>query len=137
MLDRDRRERDESIGTCGTERGEPAVLRVHDASGQIAIGAVPPRIDAQYLDVDALLVHALETLVAHHQRPRRRCRGRPLERRAAHDVHHVRNEDVGVHVHRLHASAPDADLTTAGGGLKGRQAGTGLHHHRRAGQMRR
>ena len=32
-------------------------LQVEDAAGEIAVGAVPERVDAERLDVDAVLVH--------------------------------------------------------------------------------
>src|SRR5262249_18286573 len=65
---------------------------------------IPVRVDAESLDVDALLIHGPDALrgVGHEQ-------GVGLER-SAHQRHGARHRAVRVHVHGLDALAGDDDL---------------------------
>src|SRR5438270_5465035 len=47
----------------GAEFGQFLVLNLDDLSGEVAIAAVPERIDRQYLHVDRHRVHRLQTLL--------------------------------------------------------------------------
>ena len=56
-LKRDRSERDDAVGVRGAVLHEPLVVDPHDLDSRVAVGLVPIGIDADRLDVDALLVH--------------------------------------------------------------------------------
>ena len=99
MLQGDRRHRDEAIGVCRHPLRESLVLRPHDPAREVAIGRVPPvAVDAQRLDVDALLIHDLQTLRAEDVRPGTAAHA--CQRRALDDVLHG---DDAVRVHVDHA----------------------------------
>ena len=92
-------------GCAATELGELLVLQLDQLFGDVAVGVIPERIDADRLHVDALLVHGLEALGADHEigRP-------PLAVQHRHDLgeHAVR-----VDVDGLDAAAADHDLAAA------------------------
>ena len=60
VLQGHRRERDEALRVGRARRRELLVLEGDDLSREIAVGLVPARVDAERLDVDALLVHRLQ-----------------------------------------------------------------------------
>ena len=53
----------EAVGLRGAELGELLVLDLHDLAGEIAVAAVPERIDRQHFHVDGLRIHRGEPLV--------------------------------------------------------------------------
>ena len=109
MLERDRREPDKPIGMGGTPRSHRFVLNFDEAIGQLAIGAVPIRVDADRLDVDALLVHHAYAVGAEHERrPAVLPAGRDV--RALEHVVHFRKETVRVNVHDFDA-LPAIDIS--------------------------
>ena len=57
------RESDEAIRMRRAQLGELLVLRFDEFFGEVAVGLVPERIDADRLDVDALRVHLLDARV--------------------------------------------------------------------------
>src|SRR5207245_4242968 len=57
VLQRHRGEGDEAIRVRRAGLGELLVLERDEPAGDVTIGLVPVRIDAERLDVDALLVH--------------------------------------------------------------------------------
>ena len=58
MLQRNGRQRDESIRMRGHPLRQPLVLGADDGPRQVTVGGIPPvPVDRQRLDVDALLVH--------------------------------------------------------------------------------
>src|SRR5262245_41404047 len=61
-LQRRRREADETIGMTGTEVDERLVLHLDQLFSRVALGAVPERVDAQRLDIDARPVHVHEAV---------------------------------------------------------------------------
>ena len=76
------------------------ILKVDQPSGQIAIGRVPEGIDADGLDVDAFLVHDLQTPSSITGLLSRGATA-SFERRALEKIGHFGNIDVAVHVHGL------------------------------------
>ena len=62
MLQRHRREADESIRVGGAERRQLLVLALDQLRGELAVDRVPERVDAEDLDVDALRVHGAKPL---------------------------------------------------------------------------
>jgi len=62
VLQRHRREGDEALRVRRAGLGELLVLDLDDLSRDVAVRRVPIRIDAERLDVDALLVHRAEPL---------------------------------------------------------------------------
>ena len=63
MLQRDGRQRDKAIGVCRHPFRQSLVLSANDALCEVVVGRVPPvAVDAQRLNVDALLIHDLQPL---------------------------------------------------------------------------
>ena len=130
---------DEAVGVRATPLREPLVLRLDDPIREVAVGdAVPPEaVDAQRLDVDALLVDELEAVLAQH--PGAATAGLFLERRALDDRGHLGHRAVGVQVDDADTLATDADF--ASGDRRGLGHGAGVrqtasrheHSRRRAG----
>ena len=132
MLQGHRRQRDKAIGVCRHPLGESLVLRPDDLACEVAIGRVPPvAIDAQRLDIDALLIHELQTLRAEDVVPA--TASHAGQRRALDDVLH-RDDAVRVHVDHPDAAAAHHHLASCGLSLKrgGHGAGTAAAHHIRA-----
>ncbi len=104
VLQRHRREGDEALGIRGARLGELFVLDLDDLPGEIAVRRVPVRVDAERLDVDALLVHGAK--------PRRHLGGhvqggwkrRPSELRV-HQRQRLGHRAVRVDIHGPHALA--------------------------------
>ena len=67
MLHRDGGEGDEAVRMRCDELGEFLVLQLDQLVGDVALGVIPERIDADRLHVDALLVHGLEAIGADHK----------------------------------------------------------------------
>ena len=107
MLQRGGREGDEAVGIGGAELDQRLVLDLDQLGGGVALGAVPVRVDAQRLDVDALRVHRRDAGagVVHQQAGR-------LERMIDHRRGR-RNDAMGVHVDGLDPLAVDHDLAPA------------------------
>jgi hypothetical protein len=63
ILQGERGEGCEPVGLGGTELGQLVVLDRHDLGRQIAIAAVPERVDRQDLHVDRLGIHGLQPVV--------------------------------------------------------------------------
>ena len=84
---------------------------LYDSLGEIAVGRVPPiAVDAERLQVDALLVHRLQTRRSENAvAPTAAARVRQL--RAFDDVSHV-NDAVTVHVDHFDALASDHHFAT-------------------------
>ncbi len=97
VLQRHGREGDEAIRPGRAQLGELLVLDLDERSREIALGLVPVGIDAECLDVDALLVHRADAVLPHDQGP-----GLGLQ---PHQSHRLRHGAVRVHVDRLHAAA--------------------------------
>ena len=111
MLQRDRRQPDEAIRMRRTPGRQFFVLQRDDLAGQVAIRPVPPRVDADRLNIDALLVHVPQTLGSQDEIPAaEQVLEGARERRVLDDVLDLRNEAVTVHVHHLDATPPDGDL---------------------------
>ena len=102
VLQRDRREGDETIGLGGAQLRELFVLHLDDGLCDVALRLVPVGIDAERLDVDALLVHGADAIGAHDQIVRIDLH--------PHQRHGLRKRAVGMHVDRLHAAAVHHDL---------------------------
>src|ERR1700720_1579992 len=63
VCQRHRGEADEAVRRLAADLGELLVLQFDDLRGELALGIVPEiRIDAERLDVDALLVHHLDAI---------------------------------------------------------------------------
>ena len=112
-LQRQRGEGGETVGLRRAEFGELFVLYPDDLGGEVAILAIPERVDRQHLHVDALCVHRLEALVE-----RGRDKGLPsglLHRRlegrvvVAHQLFGLVEQAMGMDVDRLDALAVDHD----------------------------
>ena len=97
VLQRDRGKGDEAVRLRRAQRGQLLVLQLDELTREVAVGLVPIGVDAQRLDVDALLVHGLDALGAHDQ-----GFGIHLE---AHQGHGVREGAMRVHIHGFHAAA--------------------------------
>src|SRR5262245_11787024 len=103
-LQRRRREADETVGMTGTERGQRLVLHFDQLFGRVALGAVPERVDAQPLDIEARLVHVSEAIPA--IRPKqRRCFERVIDQ-----LRGVGNDAVRVHMDGFDQLTGDDDL---------------------------
>src|SRR5262245_16815765 len=98
-------------------------VQIEHAAGEIAVGGVPERVDAERLHVDAISVHVDD---ARHLDWKAEAalqllpRG-ALERRAVDEIEHGRHCAVRMHVDGPHAAARDVDLA-AGCDLRGRVA---------------
>src|SRR6267142_3704251 len=113
--------------------GELGILDRADLLGQIAVGLVPVRVDAEGLHVDALLVHGLQA----HGDLRGRVEVRPELGAAdleAHQRQRLGHRAVRVHVHGLHALAVDDDLAAAGLGPRGGRGEQVAAHEDEAGE---
>ncbi len=99
MLQGDRRKCDEPVGLRAADLRERLVLDPDELLRDVPVGRVPVRVDAEGLDIDALLVHRAEALlrVRHEERLR-------LER-PPHERHRRGHRAVRVHVHGLHTPA--------------------------------
>jgi len=105
------REGDETVGAGRAEFHQRLVLQLDQFSRGIAPGAVPVRVDAQGLDVDALGVHRRDAGAGVvHQQSRR------LERMVD-QLRGRRDDAVGVHVDGLDPFAVDDDLAPARMGM--------------------
>ena len=100
-------EGDKAVRLRGAEFGERLVLDADQLGGGIALGAVPKRVDAEGLDIDAGLVHLRQAIA--DIRPQEAWR---LERVIDH-LRRIRNDAMGVHVDGLDPFAADDDLATA------------------------
>lgn len=108
MLQRHGGERGEPAGMRRAELRELFVLCRDQLAREIAIGAVPERIDAEDLEVDPLPIHRFEPPWTHQQRAVRRRR---LTEHLPDTGHHA----VGVEVHRPGAAPAAAFSTIADG----------------------
>src|ERR1700730_10509963 len=103
-LQRRRREADETIRMTGTELGQRLVLHFDQLFGRVALGAVPERVDAQRLDIDARLVHVREAI------PDIRPKQRGCFERVIDQLRGVGNDAVRVHIDGLDPLTGDDDL---------------------------
>ena len=103
-LQRRRREADEAIGMTGTELDQRLVLHLDQLFGRVALGAVPERVDAQRLDIDARLVHVREAV------PDIRPKQRGCFERVIDELRGVGNDAVRVHIDGLDPLTGDDDL---------------------------
>jgi hypothetical protein len=103
-LQRRRREGDETIAMTGTELDQRLVLHFDQLFGRVALGAVPERVDAQRLDIDARLVHLREAI------PDIRPKQRGCFERVIDHLRGVGNDAVRVHIDGLDPLAGDDDL---------------------------
>ena len=103
-LQRRRREADETIGMTGTELDQRLVLHFDQLFGRVALGAVPERVDAQRLDIDARLVHVREAV------PDIRPKQRGCFERVIDQLRGVGNDAVRVHIDGLDPLTGDDDL---------------------------
>src|SRR6201997_38182 len=103
-LQRRRREADETIGMTGTELDQRLVLHLDQLFGHVALGAVPERVDAQRLDIDARLVHLREAV------PDIRPKQRGCFERMIDQLRGVGNDAVRVHIDGLDPLTGDDDL---------------------------
>ena len=107
-LQRRRRKGDETVGMAGAELHQRFVLDADQLFGGIALGAVPERVDAERLDIDAGAVHLRQPGAdVVPKQPRR------LERMID-DLRGVGNDAMGVHVDRLDPLAGDHDFPALG-----------------------
>ena len=83
------------------------VLHADHPFGEVALRPVPGRVDAQRLDVDALLVHHLETLSADFVDAASEA---GVRRGNAEQGLSLRDDAMGVNVDRLDAPTADHDL---------------------------
>jgi hypothetical protein len=115
VLQGHRGERDEAVGVPGAGLGEALVLQRDQLLGHVAGRLVPVGVDAERLDVDALLVHRLEAVLGTRHEQQRVVRGPP------HECHRLGHGAVGVHVHRRHPASAHDDLAAphAGPGRPG------------------
>jgi hypothetical protein len=99
MLQRHRREGDEPVGLRRADLRERLVLDLDELARDVPVRRVPVGVDAERLDVDALLVHRADAVcLAGHEE------GFRLER-SPHQGHRRGHRAVRVHVHGLHALA--------------------------------
>ena len=103
-LQRRRREANETIGMTGTELDQRLVLHFDQLFGRVALGAVPERVDAQRLDIDARLVHVREAV------PDIRPKQRGRFERVIDQLRGVGNDAVRVHIDGLDPLAGDHDF---------------------------
>src|SRR5215510_898907 len=103
-LQRRRREADETIGMTGTELDQRLVLHFDQLFSRVALGAVPERVDAQRLDIDARLVHVREAV------PDIRPKQRGCFERVIDQLRGVGNDAVRVHIDGLDPLTGDDDL---------------------------
>src|SRR5262245_13213902 len=103
-LQRRRREADETIGVTGTELDQRLVLHFDQLFGRVALGAVPERVDAQRLDIDARLVHVREAV------PDIRPKQRGGFERVIDQLGGVGNDAVCVHIDGLDPLTGDDNL---------------------------
>ena len=99
----------EPIRLFGAQFGEHFVLDFYDARGEVAIRAVPVRVDAQSLHVDALLVHHLEAFGSHNES------GTLGGIVAAHERYCFGDSAVRVNIDGLHAASVHGHLASARG----------------------
>ena len=97
VLQRHGGEGDEAIGLGRAQLRQLLVLQLDERLGDVALGLVPVGIDAERLDVDALPVHGLDALGAHHQ-----LVGLHLQ---SHQRHRLREPTMRMDVDGLDAAA--------------------------------
>src|SRR5437660_3235969 len=105
VLERDARKGHQAVAMLRAELGEPLVLQLDDLGRQVALEAVPGRIDAERLQIDALRIQALQAFL-----PRDGVDARAL---VLHQRFRLGDDAVRVHVDRLDAPAGDAHLAPA------------------------
>ena len=104
MLQGRRREGDEAVGVGGAELDQRLVLDPDQLGRDVALGAIPVRVDAERLDVDALRIHRRDARAGVvHQQARRF--ERMIDQR-----HRRRHGAMGVDVDGLDPLAVDHDL---------------------------
>src|SRR5262245_52341371 len=125
ILQRDRRIADEATWENLAHLRDLGGLQVEYAAGEIAVGAVPERVDAEGLHVDAVPVHVgnagrldREAEAALQLLPRGALEGGAVDK-----IEHGRHRAVRMHVDGPHTAAGDVDLA-AGCDLRGRTAQT-------------
>src|SRR5436190_6509604 len=120
VLQRHRREGDEALGIGGARLRELLVLELDDLPGEIAVRRVPVRVDAERLDVDALLVHGPKSrrhLGGHMQvRSERRPTQFQIHQRQRLGHRAVRVDIHGPHAPAAHHHVPAARLRPRGRG---------------------
>src|SRR5262249_61574767 len=106
MLQRDRRHTDEAVTMRRTVLRDFLVLQRDQIASQRAFRRVPPRIDVDQLDVDALGVHVDQTLrVAERDVAGQVASGGCRERRILHQVPDLWHERIRVNVDGLYTAA--------------------------------
>ena len=88
---------DEALRPGCAQLGELLVLDLDERSREIALGLVPVGIDAERLDVDALLVHRADAVLPHDQGLRLGLQ--------THERHRLGHGAVRMHVDGFHAAA--------------------------------
>src|SRR6476660_6230390 len=88
----------------GTELDQRLVLHFDQLFGRIALGAIPERVDAQRLNIDARLVHVREAV------PDIRPKQRGCFERVIDQLRGVGNDAVRVHIDGLDPLTGDDDL---------------------------
>ncbi len=104
VLQRGRREGDKAVGVAGAEFDELLVLYPDQLGGGVALGAIPVRVDAERLDIDAGAVHLRQPVA--DIRPQEAGRFE----RMIDDLGGVRDDAMRVHVDGLDALAGDHDF---------------------------
>ena len=84
---------------------ELLILEIDEPCGQIALGPVPERIDAHYLNVDAFLIHDCEACFPERwiavSNALQRRRASLFKSRSLQEAPHFRHVDVAMHINRL------------------------------------
>jgi len=107
-LQRGGREGDEAVLVAGAELDQRFVLHLDQLFGGVALGAVPERIDAERLDIDARPVHLCEAGADIRPQEARRFE------RMIDDLRGVRDDAMSVDIDGLDALAGDHDLPALG-----------------------
>jgi hypothetical protein len=91
---------------------ERFTLEIEHPARQIAVGAVPERVDAERLHIDAILVHICDALSRNRKAkiPLELPACRSLEWGAFDNVEHGRHGTVRVHVHGFDPAAAHGDF---------------------------
>ena len=127
MLQCDRGKGDEAIGMRRHPFRQPLVLRLHDPFREIALRGVPPvAVDAQRLDVDALLIHYLQPRRSEHAAAATAASTGVPELRPFDDLGDV-DDAVTVDVDHLHAFPADRHLTARRRSLQVDAGGRACH----------
>jgi hypothetical protein len=111
-LQSDRRIADEAAGESLAHLRDLGGLQVEHAAGEIAVGAVPERVDAERLHVDAVPIHVDDArgLDREAEAALQLLPSGALERRAVDEIEHGRHRAVSMHVDGPHTAAGDVDL---------------------------